>query len=43
MEYEVTSIISYLVNADSKEEALERFTKMELEYINIQDDRIEIN
>ena len=43
MQYEVTSIISYLVDADSKEEALERFTKMEAEYITVQDDRIEIN
>ena len=43
MEYEVTSIISYLVDADSREEALERFTKNETEYITVQDNRIEIN
>jgi DNA polymerase IIIc chi subunit len=42
MQYEVVKIFSFLVDADSKEEALERFAEMKEEHVTFQDETIEV-
>ena len=42
MQYEVVKIFSFLVEADNKEEALERFIAMSDEHVVFQDETTEV-
>ena len=42
MQYEVVKIFSFLVEAESKEEALERFINMEDKYVSFNDETTEV-
>jgi hypothetical protein len=42
MQYEIVKVFSFLVDADSKEEALERFINLEDKYVTFHDETVEV-